>query len=90
MRRLRCETSPGPKQAEAHGLKKHEWEVTDEALHELIQSYTREAGVRNLERELANLARKSVKEIVTKKVDKMVIDMFQCRYLRGRQEVPLW
>jgi len=64
-----------PKQAEAHGLKKHEWEVTDEALHELIQSYTREAGVRNLERELANLARKSVKEIVTKKVDKMVIDM---------------
>jgi ATP-dependent Lon protease len=64
-----------PKQAAAHGLKKHEWEVTDEALHELIQSYTREAGVRNLERELANLARKSVKEIVTKKVDRMVIDM---------------
>src|SRR6202044_637612 len=42
-----------PKQAEAHGLKKNEWEVTDEALHELIRSYTREAGVRNLERELA-------------------------------------
>ena len=64
-----------PKQAEAHGLKKGEWEVTDEALHELIQSYTREAGVRNLERELANLARKSVKEIVTKKVERMTIDM---------------
>ena len=64
-----------PKQAAAHGLKKAEWEVTDEALHELIQSYTREAGVRNLERELANLARKSVKEIVTKKVDRMTIDM---------------
>jgi len=64
-----------PKQAEAHGLKKNEWEVTDEALHELIRSYTREAGVRNLERELANLARKSVKEIVTKKVDRMTIDM---------------
>src|ERR1700690_9496 len=64
-----------PKQAEAHGLKKNEWEVTDEALHELIQSYTREAGVRNLERELANLARKSVKEIVTKKVERMTIDM---------------
>jgi ATP-dependent Lon protease len=64
-----------PKQAEAHGLKKGEWEVTDEALHELIRYYTREAGVRNLERELANLARKSVKEIVTKKVEKMVIDM---------------
>jgi ATP-dependent Lon protease len=64
-----------PKQAEAHGLKKGEWEITDEALHELIRFYTREAGVRNLERELANLARKSVKEIVTKKVDRMVIDM---------------
>jgi ATP-dependent Lon protease len=64
-----------PKQAEAHGLKKGEWEVTDEALHELIRYYTREAGVRNLERELANLARKSVKEIVTKKVDRMTIDM---------------
>ena len=64
-----------PKQAEAHGLKKAEWDVTDEALHELIRYYTREAGVRNLERELANLARKSVKEIVTKKVDRMTIDM---------------
>jgi len=64
-----------PKQATAHGLKKGEWEVSDEALHELIRYYTREAGVRNLERELANLARKSVKEIVTKKVDRMTIDM---------------
>ncbi len=64
-----------PKQAEAHGLKKDEWVVTDEALHELIRYYTREAGVRNLERELANLARKSVKEIVTKKVERMTIDM---------------
>jgi ATP-dependent Lon protease len=64
-----------PKQATAHGLKKGEWDVTDEAVHELIRYYTREAGVRNLERELANLARKSVKEIVTKKVDRMTIDM---------------
>jgi ATP-dependent Lon protease len=64
-----------PKQAEAHGLKKGEWDISDEALHELIRSYTREAGVRNLERELANLARKSVKEIVTKKTDRMSITM---------------
>jgi ATP-dependent Lon protease len=64
-----------PKQAEAHGLKKNEWDITDDALRELIRYYTREAGVRNLERELANLARKSVKEIVTKKVDRMSIDM---------------
>ncbi len=61
------------KQGEAHGLKKEEWSISDEALHELIQTYTREAGVRNLEREIANLARKAVKEIVTAKVKKVAI-----------------
>jgi ATP-dependent Lon protease len=61
------------KQAEAHGLKPGEWSVSDDAIHELIRTYTREAGVRNLERELANLARKSVKEIVTKKVTQVSI-----------------
>ncbi|MCW8307137.1 endopeptidase La [Acidiphilium sp. PA] len=61
------------KQAEAHGLKKGEWSVSDDAIRELIRTYTREAGVRNLERELANLARKSVKEIVTKKVAKVAV-----------------
>lgn len=61
------------KQAEAHGLKKGEWSVSDDALRELIRTYTREAGVRNLERELANLARKAVKEIVTKKVTKIAV-----------------
>ncbi|TVR98625.1 MAG: endopeptidase La [Rhodospirillales bacterium] len=53
-----------PKQIEAHGLKKSEWDISDSALRELIRYYTRESGVRNLERELANLARKSVKEIM--------------------------
>ena len=62
-----------PKQEEAHGLKKDEWSVSDEALHELVRTYTREAGVRNLEREIATLARKSVKEIVTSKTKKVVI-----------------
>jgi ATP-dependent Lon protease len=61
------------KQGEAHGLKKEEWSISDEALHELVQTYTREAGVRNLEREIANLARKAVKEIVTAKVKKVAI-----------------
>ena len=51
------------KQMEAHGLKKSEWSIADDALRELIRLYTREAGVRNLERELANLARKAVKEL---------------------------
>jgi ATP-dependent Lon protease len=59
------------KQGEAHGLKKDEWSITEDALRDLIRYYSREAGVRNLERELANLARKAVKEIVTKKTAKV-------------------
>ncbi len=61
------------KQGEAHGLKKEEWSISDEALLELIRTHTREAGVRNLEREIANLARKAVKEIVTSKTKKVAI-----------------
>ena len=53
-----------PKQMEAHGLGSDEWEISDSALRELIRYYTRESGVRNLERELANLTRKAVKEIM--------------------------
>ncbi len=62
-----------PKQSEAHSLKKDEWSITEDALRELIRTYTREAGVRNLEREIANLARKSVKDIVTGKGKKVAI-----------------
>jgi ATP-dependent Lon protease len=61
------------KQGEAHGLKKEEWSISEEALRELVRTYTREAGVRNLEREIANIARKAVKEIVTAKVKKVAI-----------------
>ena len=53
-----------PKQIKNHGLKPGEFEITDEALTEIIRTYTREAGVRNLERELAKLARKAVTEIL--------------------------
>jgi ATP-dependent Lon protease len=63
------------KQGEAHGLKPEEWSITEDALRDLIRTYTREAGVRNLERELANLARKAVKEIVTKKSKKVTINL---------------
>jgi ATP-dependent Lon protease len=58
------------KQLEANGLKKGEFSVSDDAIRELIRRYTREAGVRNLERELANLARKAVREIEQKKKTK--------------------
>src|ERR1700712_502103 len=61
------------KQAEANGLKKEEWSLSEEAIRDLVRYYTREAGVRNLEREIANVARKAVKEIVTKKVKKVTI-----------------
>jgi len=55
------------KEVEAHGLKEGEWKISDGALRDLIRYYTREAGVRNLEREIANLTRKAVKEIVSGK-----------------------
>jgi ATP-dependent Lon protease len=60
------------KQSTAHGLKTDEWHISDDALRDMIRYYTREAGVRNLEREIANLARKSVKELVTNKATKKV------------------
>ena len=53
--------------AKAHGLEAEEWGLEDDALKEVIRRYTREAGVRNLEREIAKLARKSVKELLTSK-----------------------
>ena len=52
-------------QQTAHGLEDGEWKVDDDALMEVVRRYTREAGVRSLEREMAKLARKSVKEILT-------------------------
>ena len=54
-----------PGQREAHGLEAGEWIVEDSAIHQIIRRYTREAGVRSLEREIAKLARKAVKEILT-------------------------
>ncbi|KAF1854044.1 hypothetical protein Lal_00005260 [Lupinus albus] len=54
------------KQIEANGLKKGEFTISDDALRDLVRYYTREAGVRSLEREIANLCRKAVKEILLK------------------------
>ena len=62
-----------PKQMEAHGLKAGEWKITDAGLLELIRYHTREAGVRNLEREIASLIRKATREIVSKKLKKVEI-----------------
>jgi ATP-dependent Lon protease len=59
------------KQMKDHGIKEGEWSISEPALRGLIRLYTREAGVRNLEREIANLIRKAVKEIAMGSVEKV-------------------
>ena len=63
-----------PKQIKENGLKAGEWTVSDDALKDIIRYYTRESGVRSLEREISKLARKGVKDIVTKTKDIIKID----------------
>jgi ATP-dependent Lon protease len=61
------------KQVKANGLKDGEFSVSDDALRDLIRYYTREAGVRSLEREIANLCRKAIKEILLKSLEKIAV-----------------
>ena len=61
------------KQHDQHGLKEGEWQITESGLRDLIRYYTREAGVRNLEREIANLTRKAVKEILIDNITKIEV-----------------
>jgi ATP-dependent Lon protease len=61
------------KQLAAHGLKDGEWTISDAALRDMIRYYTREAGVRNLEREIANLTRKATKEILMDGSEKIAV-----------------
>ncbi|MDD3799602.1 MAG: endopeptidase La [Novosphingobium sp.] len=62
-----------PKQVKAHGLRKGEFTLTEEALRDLIRYYTREAGVRTLEREVARLARKALRKILEKEAESVTI-----------------
>lgn len=62
-----------PKQIKEHGLKPEQIRFSDEALHKIINSYTREAGVRNLERQIATISRGVAKEVASGKVTKTVI-----------------
>ena len=62
-----------PKQAKNNGVKDEEMEITDSAIRGIIQYYTREAGVRSLEREISKICRKTVKSIQLKKVTGRVI-----------------
>ena len=71
------------KQVKGHGLKPAEFELTDAALTDIIRYYTREAGVRNLEREIAKLARKAVTLIVRKDTDKVLVTPDRLEELLG-------
>jgi ATP-dependent Lon protease len=64
-----------PAAVHKHGLSPTEWSIDDAALLELIRRYTREAGVRNLEREISNLARKAVKELLLSKKKKVPVNI---------------
>ncbi|HVY20114.1 MAG TPA: endopeptidase La [Bauldia sp.] len=64
-----------PNAISKHGLQSKEWSIDDEALRTVIRRYTREAGVRNLERELSSLVRKAVKELIISKKKSVQVDV---------------
>ena len=64
-----------PKQVANHGLKADEFSLAPEAVQEMIRTYTREAGVRNLEREISKVARKAVTKIVKKEVKSIDVNL---------------
>ena len=74
-----------PKQMNNHGLKPKDIQITDEAMTELVRSYTHEAGVRNLERELANVMRKVARQVAEGRKRKTVIDAKKLADLLGPQ-----
>ena len=78
-----------PNAIKKHGLKAKEFTIEDEALMTLIRRYTREAGVRNLEREISNLARKAVKDILMSKKKSVKVTETRARRLSRRAEIPL-
>src|SRR4051795_6370425 len=74
-----------PKQMKNHGLLPKHIQITDEAMTELVRSYTHEAGVRNLERELANVMRKVARQVAEGRKRKTVIDVKKLADLLGPQ-----
>src|SRR4051812_36011114 len=76
-----------PRQFTENGVSPEQLTITDEALSEVITSYTRESGVRQLERELGRLARKVARKIATREVEQITIDREQVDDLLGRPKV---
>jgi ATP-dependent Lon protease len=77
-----------PKQLEAHGLSEEQVTVGDDTLHVVIREYTREAGVRNLERRIADLLRKAAREVAEGKTAKIDVDTDQARAWLGPRRFP--
>jgi ATP-dependent Lon protease len=75
-----------PKAMENHGLDKKEFEVTADAIKVVIENYTREAGVRSLEREISTLARKAVKDLMIHKKKKIKVDAELAKKYLGVQK----
>ena len=72
-----------PKQMENHGLTVKTIQITDEAMVKLVQAYTKEAGVRNLERELANIMRKVARTVVEGRKRKTIVDVKKLEHYLG-------
>jgi ATP-dependent Lon protease len=71
-----------PKQSESNGLKNDEWKINESVNRKIIRHYTRESGVRNLEREISKIARKTVKKIdANEKVNNPLVDADLSNYL---------
>jgi len=76
-----------PRRREEAGLEENEFQIQDDAVESVIQHYTRESGVRQLERELGKLARKVARKIAAEEVDVLDVDEEQVRELLGRPRV---
>lgn len=79
-----------PKQLEAHGLEKKKIEITDSAKQTIISKYTREAGVRNLEREFATVCRKIAREIAENKIKGAEVTHKNLRKYLGPEKFEPW
>lgn len=76
-----------PRQLETNGLTAEQCVFEDEALAEVIDSYTREAGVRNLEREIGRVARKTARKIASEEIERVVVTPANLRELLGQPKV---
>ena len=75
-----------PKNTLNHGLKKKEWSIKDTAIKDLIKFYTKEAGVRNLERELTNLIRKAIRELSKSRIKNIKVNQKNLEKYAGVQK----